>query len=407
MKKLIVMTLLIVLAFSLCACAENGATGSSDAQNPSNAHTHSWVEATCTQAKTCTICQATEGSAKGHTPQKIDAVAATCTTAGNTEGSNCATCKAVLVEPTVVEAKGHDYQDRTCSVCGSLKASEGLNFQQGWNSDYHVAGIGTCTDTEIVIPDTYNGCPVTGIVHGAFEGCDEIVSVYIPDSVTTFLGNTFASCKNLTDVRFPNGLTKIASGTFLRCSSLKSVVIPDSVTDIEQYAFADCSSLTDIQLPNSLTRIRYQAFTGCSSLKSIVIPDSVTDIGEEAFKDCTSLSSIQIPDSVTVIESRTFAQCENLTSIIIPNSVVSIKGGAFGNCYSLTNITIPVSVTSIGNAFEYCMKLSAITYMGTIEQWNAIDLGNFNALKGDYYMQSGLYTKEIICLDGTIPLPLK
>ena len=34
----------------------------------------------------------------------------------------------------------------------------------------YVSGIGTCTDTEIVIPDYYNGLPVTNIGGSAFKG---------------------------------------------------------------------------------------------------------------------------------------------------------------------------------------------------------------------------------------------
>ena len=37
---------------------------------------------------------------------------------------------------------------------------------------YYVSGIGACTDTEIVIPDYYNGLPVTNIGGSAFKGTD-------------------------------------------------------------------------------------------------------------------------------------------------------------------------------------------------------------------------------------------
>ena len=48
---------------------------------------HSWQDATCTVAKTCAVCKATEGSAKGHNWTEATCTAAkTCKTCGVTEG---------------------------------------------------------------------------------------------------------------------------------------------------------------------------------------------------------------------------------------------------------------------------------------------------------------------------------
>lgn len=47
---------------------------------------------------------------------------------------------------------------------GILKESVGLEFKLNDDGEsYSVTGIGTCTDTDIVIPKTYKGKTVTGI----------------------------------------------------------------------------------------------------------------------------------------------------------------------------------------------------------------------------------------------------
>ncbi len=59
---------------------------------------------------TCTLCGNTRTElidATGHIPEKDDAVAATCTSSGLTEGSHCSVCKAILIKQTTVPAKGH------------------------------------------------------------------------------------------------------------------------------------------------------------------------------------------------------------------------------------------------------------------------------------------------------------
>lgn len=58
----------------------------------------------------------------GHTEEKIPAVAATCETAGSTEGIKCSVCKEVLKAPETISAKGHDYTSKvtepTCTEKG-------------------------------------------------------------------------------------------------------------------------------------------------------------------------------------------------------------------------------------------------------------------------------------------------
>ena len=77
--------------------------------------------------------------AKGHTIVTDKAVAATCTTAGKTEGSHCSVCGKVIKAQTEIKAKGHVAGDwitdkaaavgvkgrkhRSCTVCGAVVES--------------------------------------------------------------------------------------------------------------------------------------------------------------------------------------------------------------------------------------------------------------------------------------------
>ncbi|MBR6514753.1 MAG: hypothetical protein IKT46_07990, partial [Clostridia bacterium] len=70
---------------------------------------HSYAAATCTKPQTCTKCGATTGSALGHASVTDAAVAATCTTAGKTQGAHCSRCNAVLTAQQTVPATGHNY----------------------------------------------------------------------------------------------------------------------------------------------------------------------------------------------------------------------------------------------------------------------------------------------------------
>lgn len=65
---------------------------------------HTWVDATCTTPKTCSVCGATSGSALGHTSVNYPNVAPTTTSIGYTGGSYCSVCGAVLKARTKILA---------------------------------------------------------------------------------------------------------------------------------------------------------------------------------------------------------------------------------------------------------------------------------------------------------------
>jgi len=283
------------------------------------------------------------------------------------------------------------------------------------------------TSTNVVIPASINGYPVTSIGDGAFEECTSLTSITIPNSITNIGNFVFEDCTSLTNISvlsgnlaysstngvlfdsnktvlvefpaglggsytIPNGVTNIGYLAFEDCTSLTSITIPNSVTSIGEWAFVDCGSLTNIVIGSGVSSIESDTFMGCTSLTSITIPNGVTNIGYEAFESCASLISVIIPNSV--IGNAAFAYCPSLTSVVIGSGVTSIGNDAFYYCSSLTNViigsgvksigqyafystsltsvTIPNSVTSIGQyAFESCPNLTSITIPKSV-----ISIGN-------------------------------
>ena len=187
----------------------------------------------------------------------------------------------------------------------------------------------TAASGELVIPDTIEGKPVTGIGRVAFFQCTSLTTIEV-------------SARNA-DYTIVNGVLfnkeKTVLHTYPAVKTGEKYNIPERVTYIEESAFYGCTSLTSITIPDSVTSIGDETFYGCISLTSITIPDSVTSIGSAAFKECTSLTNITIPDSVTSIGKAAFWGCTSLTKFTIPDSVTSIRLGAFGECASLTVVT--------------------------------------------------------------------
>ncbi len=333
------------------------------------------VEPTCTETgltegKHCSVCNKvlvaqTVVDALGHTEVIDSAVEPTCTETGLTEGNHCSICGEVIVEQETVSALGHSFGDwitvkqptfaeeglkeRTCA-CGEKETevveiiySEGLRFTlNNDKASYSVYGIGTCKDTDIVIPSTYNGLPVTSLPLWVFEDC-YITSITIPYSVTS-----------------------VASDIYFDCDNLKSIVVD---SNNEHYMTID----DNLYSKNGEVLIVY---AGGKKDTSFTIPDGVTRIGGGAFSRCGSLTSIIIPDGVTSIGIGAFYCCRNLTSIIVPNSVTEID--VF--------------------AFQACGALSGITFDGTVDEWREISKSCWD-YTGEIYCTDGEIAK-----DGTVTM---
>ena len=229
---------------------------------------------------------------------------------------------------------------------------------------------------DLVIPATIEDYPVTKIGDYAFDDCDKLLYVDIPDSVTVMGKYVFYDCDSLISVSIPDSITAIEDYTFTHCGALTSVTIPDSVISIGYGAFGSCWDLVSVTIGNGVTSIGEAAFMKCCCLEKIVIPDSVTTIGWGAFAAAISLETIIIPNGVTIIEEDVFCGCTALKSIVIPDGVTSIGCIAFSGCESLTSVTIPGSVTTIEEgAFSGCAVLDNVYYDGTEEEYSDLSIG--------------------------------
>ena len=175
---------------------------------------------------------------------------------------------------------------------------------------------------------------------------------------------SFDGCTNLFEVALPNTLDSILDRAFYNCM-LISIEIPNSVTSIGNYAFGDCNNLISITIPESVTSIGNYAFYGCFGLTSAIIGNSVTSIGDYAFSNCSSLTSITIPNSVTKIKNGVFEDCKYLSSVIIGNSVTSIGNYAFKRCSSLYSVYSKNPIPPILGSYDVFTSIGII-YVPTV-----------------------------------------
>ena len=144
-----------------------------------------------------------------------------------------------------------------------------------------------------------------------------------------------SACRAYPHMELPFGPVRIFASCFFDCSSLISITLPDRITSIGNCCFHKCSSLTTVTLPAGLERLGGGTFAHCSSLTSVDLPARLTCIGDTVFHSCASLVSVTLPPALTSIGPHAFYGCSALSSISVPPSLTSIGGSAFGSCFSL------------------------------------------------------------------------
>lgn len=125
--------------------------------------------------------------------------------------------------------------------------------------------------------------------------------------------------KNPVDVKLGNAVTSIGEAAFQDCQSLTSITIPESVERFGDEAFNNCASLKSINIPESVKSIGVAAFQICQSLTSMTIPESVASIGFTAFLFCDNLKSL-------IFKGKTLAEVQAMANYpwgIIDTSAIS------------------------------------------------------------------------------------
>ena len=407
----------LLLSAALAACGHQHTYGAGWTYDA----THHWHEATCEHS----------GERSDYAEHTWDGgtvtTAATCTEAGE-KTYTCTVCSATKTE--VIAATGHSYagewtiipthhwrvancehgdmitdygthtyENGDCTLCGYTYVSLGLQYTLSDDGTYYtLTGMGTNTDTDVVVPAEHEGLPVKAIGDNALEGntaitsiilqdgierigeeafknCTALISIHIPDSVQSMAGYTFRGCSALESIEIP-AMTDIDTlYMFEGCTSLKSVVLGEGVESLSYYMFSRCDSLERVELPGSLRRIRMLAFQSCGALTEITLPEGLVEIGDSAFRGCQGLKEVVIPDSVTLLDDASFLFCTTMTKVVVGEGVESIGREAFMQCIKLEEIIIGSSVKSIATeAFYLCRELKTVYYMGTQEEWNAISI---------------------------------
>ncbi len=245
-----------------------------------------------------------------------------------------------------------------------------------WSSNGNLVLMDENTGS-LTIPDS-----VTAIGEGAFSNLEGLRTIIIPSTVKRIEKNAFKNNTTLERViiqeKDGEGVEYIGGYAFDGCSNLQTINLPDTITTIEGSCFRNCTKLDNVKLPNNLTKLSDQTFQNCYNLKSLELSQKLESLGVESMQG-TSISILKLPQNLNSIQSgalivSTLQEIDtsennyfefkngvlyskdlktlvialpNVTSINMENSVETIKGNAFATCNKLSNINITKNVKNI------------------------------------------------------------
>ena len=170
-----------------------------------------------------------------------------------------------------------------------------------------------------------------------FAGMPNLDSFTLSNEITLGLrgnkdkaSNAFNS-SGLKSLTVEDEITEIPIGMCDGCEQLSSVDLADSVRTIAMTAFRNTKALKEIDLKKVQT-INSYAFQG-SGLTALVLPESVEKVESRAFEACTSLTKVTINAAELMLDnSNTFAGCSSLSTVVTSadSKINGLNTGAFG-----------------------------------------------------------------------------
>lgn len=231
-------------------------------------------------------------------------------------------------------------------------------------------------------------------------------------------------CRSVDGVLYSKDMTELIEAPTGKAGSY---TIPEGVRVIRESAFTG-SYLSELILPESLEEIEDQAFWD-AEFRSLHIPAATSAIADSALNlheieaftvaegnpsfsasngvlfnhDGTTLihypvavsaEEYTVPQGVTTIGYNSFAFAEFLKKLTLPEGVSSIGTAAFNYCSALEEISLPSTLELIDSGvFRTTRSLKTVRYAGTMEGWNAVVVGDDNAM---------LRACTIVCADGNV-----
>lgn len=262
----------------------------------------------------------------------------------------------------------YDDVNKTATIISSYRWHSHGTLPDG--SDDMVMGNCHCYSGDVVIPETApNGYTVTGIGEQCFNGCDELISVKLPETLKTIGELAFQLCTKLTGISIPASVERLEHGCF-NGAAIETLTIEDGdnpITIGSSYMvygslFYGMDALRKAYIGRNFTVNNPSAeetegpkglFYSCEYIEEVTMGFKVTLLHDGEFYACKSLKKAELGSS-TIIPNYCFQYCESLARVNgSMASITEIGDYAFANIPdfgngSTINLDIMTNLKTIG-----------------------------------------------------------
>ncbi len=226
-------------------------------------------------------------------------------------------------------------------------------------------------ESEVVIPDYYDGQKVVGLFPGLFANSN-ITSVAFNSFIEDIPDDCFCNCYKLESLINTKNIKRIFSNAFTRTKrlNLDFLSMPNLVfigecafcysgitsfnpinSDIKlsprafsfsNLEFSDMSLIEETIIPEGL-------FLGCANLKKVFLPLGTEKISVAAFRFCKNLTELLNIDNLKIIDKFAFMGCRKLNVIFNFNSIKEICESCFNGVKLQEEIEVPLKILRKGS----------------------------------------------------------
>lgn len=221
---------------------------------------------------------------------------------------------------------------------------------------------------EVAVPSTFVDEGVTYTVvevdKNAFAN-STVTTVTLPATVTAIGKEAFKNSTIATlNVPSVDGVTKIGDGAFFGCSNFATLFVPSSMTSIPDSMF-EGTAIADIKFPAHVEAVGKRAFAACQQLAGVEIPATITAIGDEAFAESNAITSVKVASTypVAIADNVFSAGAYANATLEVPNGYTADYAAAAG-WKNFTNVSEYVLDVKVGDIFKVGGMTYAVTAVG-------------------------------------------